>query len=218
MCQTCSSNCCKCSLTQGVCINKDIMRAVVFQTKANLQKPLLHWRHTENFIHHAAFSSTARLFLVVKQMYVQVISVKLVAVVLKSSQGQKTMMRQSRFQNSQDMCYGLAGVVQSWLSCTLLTLPALFVFVYRFICLITSLHHLQSRSDSLEIVVAFPKRKKWLNRDELMAFIGVLLLYRIAWRLNCIQLRDLTYQCLHVVRSKKWKVTPFTNCNLYHLL
>ena len=111
MCQTCSSNCCKCSLTQGVCINKGIMRAVVLQTKANLQKPLLHRRHTENFIHHAAFSSTARLFLIVKQMYVQVISVKLVAVVLKSSQGQKAMMRQSRFQNSQDMCYRLAGAV-----------------------------------------------------------------------------------------------------------
>ena len=53
-----------------------------------------------------------------KMKYVQVLLVKLVAVVLKSSQGQKVMIRQTRFQNPQDMCYGLvcyglAGILKS---------------------------------------------------------------------------------------------------------
>ena len=55
--------------------------------------------------------TTTGLFLALKMKYVKVLLVKLVAVVSKSSRGQKAMMRQSRFQNSQDMCYGLAGVI-----------------------------------------------------------------------------------------------------------
>ena len=47
-----------------------------------------------------------------KIKYVQVLLVKSVAVVLKSSQGQ-VMIRQTRFQNPQDMCYGLTGILKS---------------------------------------------------------------------------------------------------------
>ena len=62
--------------------------------------------------------TTAVLFLALKMKYVQVLLVKLVAVVLKSSQGHKVMIRQTRFQNPQDVCYGfvcygLAGILKS---------------------------------------------------------------------------------------------------------
>ena len=56
--------------------------------------------------------TTMRLFLALKMKYVKVLLVKLVAVVSKSSQGQKAMIRQTRFQNPQDVCYGLAGILK----------------------------------------------------------------------------------------------------------
>ena len=56
--------------------------------------------------------TTVGLFLVLKMKYVQVLLVKLVAVVSKSSRGQKVTMRQTRFRNPQDVCCGLTGILK----------------------------------------------------------------------------------------------------------